>query len=172
MEVTDTGVPVEDLIDAVKAAVAQAGVSAADTGRTLRVSAVQLVLNMVATSTSGAKLEFKIPFIGMSLKFGTAVTRNDTHAIDITLVPPDLAPGHEIREGEVDEVLADAIGTVLAAVGHAAGGEDPYLLKESTVELTFAITGGGSISLGIEGGTRDEITHKLKITLAPVPAHG
>jgi len=51
----------------------------------------------------------------------------------------------------------------------AGGGDDPFLLKESTVELTFAVTDDGTISLGIDGDTRDEITHKLKLTFA-VPA--
>lgn len=168
MEVTDTGVPVDSLIDAVKAAIVEAGISAADTGRALRVVSVQLVLTMLATTTAGAKFEFKIPFIGMPLTLGRAVTRSDTHTIDLTLVPPDLAPGHEIRDGDVDVVLVEAIETVTAAVERAAGGQDPFLLKESTVELTFAVTSAGRISLGLDAEAKDEITHKLKIALAPV----
>ncbi|HET6499790.1 MAG TPA: trypco2 family protein [Amycolatopsis sp.] len=166
MEVTDSGVPVGSLIDAVKAAVKEAGVSAADPARTVRVTAIRLVLATVATTTAGAKLEFRVPVIGMDVKFGSAVTRQRTHTLDITLVPPDLAPAHEVRGGAVDEVLLDAIETVTAAVERAAGGDDPFLLKESTVELAFAVTETGSISLGLDGETQDAITHQLKITLA------
>jgi hypothetical protein len=168
MEVTDTGVSVDSLIDAVKAAVKEAGISAADTDRALRVVSIQLNLTVVATTTAGAKLEFKIPFVGMNVKLGGAATTKNTHTIDITLVPPDLAPGHELRDGGVDEVLVEAVETVLALVDRAAGGEDPFLLKESTVELSFAITETGSISLGIDREAGDEVTHKLKITLAGV----
>jgi hypothetical protein len=166
MEVTDSGVPVGSLIDAVKAAVKEAGISTSDPARAVRVTSIQLVLATVATTTAGAKLEFKVPFIGMDVKFGTAVTRQRTHTLDITLVPPDLAPAHEVRGGAVDEVLLEAIETVTAAVERAAGGDDPFLLKESMVELAFAVTDTGSISLGFDGEAKDEITHKLKITLA------
>lgn len=166
MRVTETGVPVGGLIDAVKAAVKEAGISATDSERALRVTSIQLVLHAVATMTAGAKLEFKIPFIGMEIKLGKAITRKDTHTIDITLVPPDLASEHEIRGGDVDDVLVEAIETVTAVMAYAAGGDDPFLLKESTVELVFAITDTGSISLGVDGETSDEITHTLKITLA------
>lgn len=51
-------------------------------------------------------------------------------------------------------------------LAHAAGGVDPFLLKESTVERCFAVTRTGSISLGFEGESGDHITHTLKIILA------
>ena len=168
IEVTDTGVPVDGLIDAVKAAVTEAGISAVNEDRTLRVTAIQLILNAVATTTTGAKLQFKLPFIGMNLSLGTALTRRDTHTIDITLVPPDLVPAAEIRDGGVDQVLLDAIETVTAVVARSAGGSDPFLLKESTVELVFAVTESGSISLGLNAEAKDEVTHKLKLTLGAV----
>ncbi|RJQ83562.1 trypco2 family protein [Amycolatopsis panacis] len=168
MHVTATGVPVSSLVDAVKAAVRDAGISSADPGRTVRVTAVQLSLNAIATTGSGARLEFKIPFAGMTVKFGTTMTTKDTHAIDITLVPPDLAPAHEIRDGTVDQVLVDAITTIMTVLADAGGGEDPFVLKESTVELSFTVTEDGSISLGLDTEIKDELSHKLKITVAPV----
>jgi hypothetical protein len=54
--------------------------------------------------------------------------------------------------------------TVLAGAG---GGEDPFVLKESSVELSFALTEDGSIPLGAEAETKDELTHELEITVAP-----
>jgi hypothetical protein len=73
----------------------------------------------------------------------------------------------DIGSADVDEVLVEAIQTVGAVMTRAAGGHDPFVLKESTVELTFAVTREGAISLGVSGETRDEVTHKLKLTLAP-----
>lgn len=166
MEITETGVPLENLVDAVKSAVREAGISAADADRPLRITAVQLALNAIATTSGGVKIEFKIPFIGMPVKLGRTVTAKDTHTVDITLVPPDLAPQHEVRGGDVDRLLVEAIEAVAGVVRHARGGEDPFLLKESTVELTFAVTDDGTISLGLDGHGTDELTHKLKITLA------
>lgn len=167
MQVTATGVPVSSLVDAVKAAVRDAGISTVDQDRRVRVTAVQLTLNAIATTSAGAKLEFKIPFLGMNVKFGSTLTTRDTHTIDITLVPPDLAQAHEIRDASVDQVLVEAIETILAVLADAAGGEDPFVLKESTVELSFALTEDGSISLGLDAETKDELTHKLKVTVAP-----
>jgi hypothetical protein len=50
MKVTDSGIPVESLVDAVKAAVKEAGISTVDTDRALRVTSIQLTLNTVATT--------------------------------------------------------------------------------------------------------------------------
>jgi hypothetical protein len=166
MQVTETGVPVASLIDAVKTAIAAARISNIDSDRPMRVSEIQLTLNAMATNTSGAKLEFKIPFIGMNLSMGTSVTSTDTHEISITMVPPDLAtPGYEIRGADVDQVIADAVETIATVTAHAAGGNDPFLLNDSTIELAFAVTSDGRISLGATGEFKDEVTHKLKVTL-------
>src|SRR5688500_7940353 len=105
MKVTEAGVPIDSLIDAVKTAVKEAGISTTDTDRTIRVVSVQLVLNAMATTRGGAKLEFMIPFIGINIRLGTSITVADTHTLDITLVPSDLAPTHEVRAADVDEVL-------------------------------------------------------------------
>jgi hypothetical protein len=171
MQVTDTGIPVGSLIAAVKAAVKAAGVSTTNTGRALRVASIQLILNAVVTATTGAKLEFKIPFVGMNVQLGTSITRHDTHTIDITLVPPDLAHAHEVRAADVDQVLVDAIETITAVTAQAADGDDPFLLKESSVELTFTVTDTGSISLGLNAEAKGEITHKLRLVLTAAPEH-
>lgn len=50
------------------------------------------------------------------------------------------------REGgdiAVDQVLVDAIETIAAVIGQAADGDDPFLLKDSSVELTFTVTDTG-----------------------------
>jgi hypothetical protein len=124
------------------------------------------VLNALATWTAGVKLDFKLPFVGMRLRLGSSITRKDIQVVDVTLVPPDLASAVEVRDGDVDQVLVEAIETVTAVVAKAAGGDDPFVLKESTVEFTFAITESGTISFGIEGEDSDTITHTLQIKLS------
>src|ERR1700722_4199694 len=99
MEVSDTGVAVDEVVDAVKNAIKLAGISAADSGRDLQVSSIQLILHTVATIKTGGGVDFRVPFIGMKLSLGGAVTRRDTHTIDITLTPPELQ--HEIRDSPV-----------------------------------------------------------------------
>ena len=49
-------------------------------------------------------------------------------------------------------------------------GDDPFVLNDSTITISFAVTAEGSISIGINGSLSDELTHTL--ILALVPAQG
>jgi hypothetical protein len=167
MDVTGNGVPIEEVVGAVKNAITLAGISAADSGRDLRVTEIRLSLHTVAALTAGGGVDFRVPFLGMRLTMGRAITRRDTHTIGIVLEPPDLSGRHEIRDGDVEGVLLDAIETVRAVLVRAADGDDPFRLRESTVELSFAITKDGSITLGFNGEFKDEIAHTLRIGLGP-----
>jgi len=167
MKVTDTGVPVEALIDAVKEAVKRAGVSRSSSRGDLRVESVQLVLQALASKSAGGTLDFRIPFIGMRLRAGTKVTGQDTHTIDITLKPPDR-PTRAFRGGNVEDTLVDAIVTIRQAMVHAAAGDDPWALSAGTVDISFGVTKTGSISVGADGELGDEVTQRLRLRLASV----
>ncbi|RAG83108.1 hypothetical protein DN069_24025 [Streptacidiphilus pinicola] len=160
----DTGLPVDDLIAVIKRAIKYANISETDASRDLRVTSVHLHLNTVATASSGGGVDFRIPFVGMQLRIGGKVTHKDTHSIELTLVPEDLAE-HEVRDGRVEEVLVDAIGTLRRLVAGAATGDDPFVLKDSTVELVFAVEEDGTIALGFEGELKNEVTHTLRLGL-------
>lgn len=165
MRVTDDGVPVDQLIDVIKNTIKLTGMSNTDTDRDLRVTSVQVKLHTVAVRTVGGKLDFRVPFLGLKLKVGGSVTETDTHTMEITLIPEDLREVHEIRDGEVETVLAEAVETLRAVLTRAGQGDDPFVLKESFVELSFAVTEDGTISLGIDGELKDQITHTLKLGL-------
>ncbi len=166
MRVTDSGVSVVDVVGLVKGAIKAARLSRSDSGRDLRVAAVNLTLNVVATRSSGGGLDFRLPFIGMNLRVGGKVTSRDTHTITVNLAA-EPAAGPEIRAGDVESVLVDAVRTVRDTIAAAAGGDDPFALTDSTVELTFAVTREGTIKLGVDGALGDEITHTLRLTLVP-----
>ena len=166
MKVTNEGVPVEALISAVKDSVKRANVSRASLAADLRVASVQLILEAVASTTAGGGLDFRVPFIGMKLRLGAKVTSKDTHTIDITLVPPEDRDTRQVRGGEVEDALVNAIATIRAVMARAAEGEDPWILSAGTVDISFAITQTGTISLGIDGELADELTHTLRLGLA------
>lgn len=167
MKITGEGVPLGALVDAVKASVRQAGVSRAVQDRGLQVASVQLILEAVAADTVGGGLDFRVPFIGMRLKAGAKVTKRDSHTIDITLVPPEDA-GRPVRGREdVEEVLVNAIAAIRAVTSRAACGDDPWALSEGVIDITFAITQNGTISVGINGELSGELTHTLRLRLAP-----
>lgn len=163
------GVPVDELVAVIKNAIKRANVSRTDTKRDLQVRSLNLKLNAIATITAGGRLEFRVPVLGMKLKIGGTVTHQDTHTLEMTLVPEPRPEEHEVREREVETVLVEAIETLRTVMVRAAEGEDPFILKNSNVELAFAVTEDGTISLGIEGELKDEITHTIRLSLA-VPA--
>jgi hypothetical protein len=165
----DVGMPVDDLISSVKNAIARANISVTDPGRDLAVTSVYLQLNTVATVRVGGGLDFRVPFIGMKVKVGGAITRKNTHTIELTLVPE--AAVIPTRDTDVEAILVDAIETVRAVMARAAEGDDPFTLRDSGVELSFGVAQDGTISLGIDGELTDEITHTLRVTIARPSEH-
>lgn len=166
MNVTDEGVPVTTLISVVKESIRQAGVSRTSQARDLQVTSVQLILDVVASKAVGGRLDFRVPFIGMKLSLGAKVTKKDTHTIDMTLVPPE---GRPTRGGDVEEVLVNAIATIRDVTTQAAWGDDPWVLSAGIIDISFAITQAGTISLGADGELANELTHTLRLALAPAP---
>ena len=164
----DRGVPVDELIDAIKRAVKVAGISVTDQARDLAVTAVTLRLNTVATRSIGGGLDFRVPVIGARVTVGGAVTRQDTHLMELALIPGDT-PVIETRGAPVDVVLVEAIETVRAVMARAAAGDDPFVLRDGTVELSFGVASDGTIALGIDGELKDEITQTIQLTVARPP---
>jgi Trypsin-co-occurring domain 2 len=167
VKVTEDGVPVQDVIAAIKRAIKEANVSAADEDRDLKIGPVRLVLHALATRTVGGGLRFTVPFIGMPVKFGTRLTRSDTHEIEISLAPPEQAAREVVREAYLDLALVDSIETIRAVVASAAGGDDPFILNDAKITLSFALTAEGDISIGAEGSMSNEVTHSLILNVVP-----
>jgi Trypsin-co-occurring domain 2 len=169
LKVTDAGVAVDALISVVKDSIRQAGVSRTSQNRDLQVASVRLILEVVASEMAGGGLDFCVPFIGMKLKLGAKVTKKDTHTIDMTLVPPKERDTRLVRQGDVEDILVNAIATIREVMAKAAEGEDPWVLSAGTIDISFAITQTGTISLGVEGELAGELTHTLRLGLAPIP---
>lgn len=169
MKVTSAGVPIETLVSAVKKAVQRAGVSRSSSQRDLRVESVHLVLQALACKTAGGAMDFRVPLIGMRLQAGGKAANQDTHTIEITLKPTDR-PVREVRGGDVEDALVDAIVTIRTAMARAAEGEDPWTLSAGTVNISFGVTKSGSISLGAEGELVNEVTQELRLSLTPFSA--
>lgn len=167
MKVTDNGVAVDTLISVVKDSIRHAGMSRTTPGRDLQLASVQLILDVVASTTAGGGLDFRVPFIGMKLRIGAKVTKKDTHTIDITLAPPDDTGTRQVRSGDVEDALVNAITTIRHVMTRAAEGDDPWLLTAGTIDISFAITQTGTISLGADGELASELTHTLRLGLTP-----
>lgn len=167
MQVIEGGVPVDELIRVVKESVRRGGVSGQSGHGDLRVTSVRLTLRVMANRSSGVGLSMRVPVIGAELRVGTKITERDTHTIDITLVPPDQS-ARQTRGGDVESALVAAIATIRQTMASAAGGRDPWVLSKSSVDISFAVTKSGSISLGAEGELSREVSHRLSLSLAPL----
>lgn len=130
-------------------------------------TSVQLSLHTVAARRAGGGIDFCVPFLGMRMSMGGVVTRRDTHTVDIVMEPRDLSAQHEIRDGEIEAVLVESIDTIRSVIARAVEGDDPFLLHDSAVELSFAVAKDGSITLGFNGEFKNEIAHTLRIGLGP-----
>jgi hypothetical protein len=64
----ERGIPVDELIDAIKRAIKVASISVTDPGRDLAVTAVTLRLAVVAARGLGGSLDFRVPLIGARVK--------------------------------------------------------------------------------------------------------
>ena len=124
------------LIGVIKDSVKRAGVSRTSATRDLQVASVKLILDVVATATAGGEVDFCVPFIGMKLRVGAKVTKKDTHTIEITLVPPKDRDTRQVRGGEVQDVLVNAITTIRDVMAKAAEGDDPWLREAGTVNIS------------------------------------
>jgi hypothetical protein len=166
VKVTGETVPANELISVIKTSIRRAGVSStAD----LQVTSVQLILKVIATSARGGGLNFRVPVLGMQLIVRGEITRQDTHTLDLTLTPPVQPPGHELRDGDVEDAIVDAITTIRSVIASATEGDDPWVLSSSTVDISFVITETGTISLGLEGELANEVTHTLRLGLISSP---
>jgi hypothetical protein len=84
----------------------------------------------------------------------------------MALVPKEERP---VRGGEIEEVLVSAIETIRQVVASAAAGNDPWILSDAAIDISFAINQAGTISLGAEGELANEITQTLRLGLGPGP---
>lgn len=169
MKVSHDTVPVTELITVIKNSIKTAGVSSTTLDTDLKVSRVQLKLAVVASSILGAGFDIRVPVIGMCLRAGAKVTHRDTHALDITLCPPSESDDDELRDGDIEDTLVDAINTIHHVVQYAAEGDDPWILSAGKVDISFAVTDTGSLTLGVDGELSDEVTHSLCLGLAAKP---
>jgi NTP-dependent ternary system trypsin peptidase co-occuring protein len=168
LRVTDDSVPAKELIRIIKNSIKRAGVSSTSEKADLQVTAVKLILHVVAINTVGGGLDIRVPVVGMRLKMGGKLTRQDTHTIDITLEPPTRLAGHELRDGKVEDTLVKAITTIRAVVADAAEGDDPWVLRTGSVDISFAVTDAGNLSVGIEDEFSSELNHTLRLDLAAI----
>ena len=74
-----------------------------------------------------------------------------------------------ISSAACEEVLVNANATIRDVMTKATAGDDLWVLSTSTIDISFAITQTGTISLGANGELANELTHTLRLGLAQGP---
>jgi Trypsin-co-occurring domain 2 len=172
MKVSRGTVQVTDLITVIKNSLKIAGVSKTTPTPDLQVTAVQLTIRTIASRAVGGSIEIRVPVLGMQLRAGAKITHQDVHVLDITLEPPHIVSGQELRGGNVESSLVSAITTIRSVVASAAEGDDPWILSAGTIDLAFVVTETGSLAIGADGELATDVTHTLRLSLAPSVAVG
>jgi hypothetical protein len=134
----------------------------------LVVTKVELSLATILDQSGGGEFEWKVPFVGLTLKGGVKLTRSNTSKLSITLVPP--SPEEDLRELGIDtaaleENIVHAVADLRNAIAEAAVDEPRFLLEKGGIELEFVVTREGSLSLLASGEHKDEVTHTMTLTL-------
>jgi hypothetical protein len=104
----------------------------------------------------------------MGLSLGAKFSSEDTQCIEIELVPSDLDDME--RQGDIQRSIVDAARTIRQVISAAIQGDNPFSLRSSSIELTFAVNDEGRIALGFGGQLRDEVKHQLRLELGTVDA--
>jgi hypothetical protein len=78
-----------------------------------------------------------------------------------------VSGARQVGGGEVEDALVNAIATIRGVMTKAAEGDDPWLLSAGTIDISFAITQTGTISLGADGELTSELTRTLRLGLTP-----
>ena len=125
------GMPVDTLIWMVKNAITESGVSRLSKTKDLRVSSVQITLEVLAAKSGGTEISIRVPFIGT--EFGASGTgeTDDTEALrscvaeaqkqgKIVWVPPGK------RKTLPVETSRHAFAYVFEGSGTVSGASNPY----------------------------------------------
>jgi hypothetical protein len=160
----ETGMPVQELVETIKSSIDVAGLSATNPDRDLRIAQVDLVLQVISAEKVGGGIDLRVPVIGMKLRLGTSISRRRTHTVTMEL-EPRAGQRHEVRGYSPQETIVDAIETIREVIAAAADGPDPLVLKSSVVELAFAVTEQGTLTLVLDGTVDDETVQTLRLVI-------
>lgn len=171
MEVSNESVTIRTLVDVVKASICEVqGSGEPRPGELVAVSA-ELDLRVMMDTAAGGRVDVRVPVIGAHLRIGGQRKRHRMHTVRVQLVPERYGRARH-DHGAGDEELVEALRAVRNLMDRAGDGGHSWSVSAGTVEVSFAITEQGSISVGLNSDHRDEHVHSLQLELQPVPVGG
>ena len=170
MEVTSESVAIRTLVEVVKSSICEVQGAAEPRAGELVAASATLTLHVMMDTTVGGKVDLRVPVIGAHLRIGGRRGRHRMHSVHVSLVPEHHGrTHHDHGTGDPELVMAlRAIRDLLDGTGH---GGHSWSVAGGTVQVSFAVTDEGSISVGLTGDRSDEHVHSLELELQPADAH-
>jgi hypothetical protein len=163
-------VDIDEVIRRVKEAVAtvqaEQAARAAETGVTIQVERVELMLRTVAQRGAGGNISLRIPVLGQELGGGVDISRQQLQTVELSLVPPAVV-AKGIGKWDIKNELVGAILGIEEGVRKAAQTEPKFELGKAAVELNLVVGRDGRLSLIGEGSAGQETVHTVKVYLKP-----
>jgi len=159
---------VKDIVGQVKAAITAANLSTEPSATDISVTEVDLTLKVVRDLEAGVDATWKVPFLNLDLSVKGGKKWSTTNTVEMKLVPPKPAqPKAEAVAPQIDveSELARAIQLVRTSVAAASTGTPLFDLKAASVELTFAVSDSGELSLVAKADADKDTTQTLSLTL-------
>lgn len=141
---------IASILNEVHSAVLESSARIGDLG--LVVEEVEVSLQTAVNLKGGVELDLKV------IKIGTDVSTESVSTVTTTFVPAGAVPAAEFKSD-----LAKALEVIeqgIAAAGNA------MTLSGAAVEVSFAVTAGGGITVVLAGEAKKEETHSVKLKLA------
>ena len=154
--------------EAVAAVQAEQAAREAETGVTVQVERVELMLRAVAQRRGGGNISLRVPVLGQEIGGGVAVSRQQLQTIELSLVPPAVV-AKGIGKWDIKNELAGAILGIEEGVRKAAQAEPKFELGKAAVELNLVVGRDGRLSLVGEGSAGQETAHTVRVYLKPRP---
>lgn len=157
----DIGVQIDTIISKVKKAIRE--VEQRSYRSDLKVKVEKLDLKLKTFNSKEGGVELKVPVIDLDLGLGGNISKEETHTIELTLVPVDDT--RLFGEEDIEDSLVELIMGIEEGIKNALVEVPRFKLEKASVELNFIVSKSGEISIVAKGEKKLETTNNLKLYL-------
>lgn len=157
----NVGIQIDKIISKVKKAIREVEQRSYRSDLGVKVEKLDLKLKTFNSKKGG--IELKVPIVDLDLGLGGNISNEETHTIELTLIPVDDA--RLFGEEDIEDNLVDLILGIEQGIKNALVDFPRFKLQKASVELNFVVNTNGEISIVVIGEKKIETTNNLKLYL-------
>ncbi|WP_440948422.1 trypco2 family protein [Methanosarcina sp. T3] len=157
----NVGIQIDKIISKVKKAIREVEQQSYRSELGVKVEKLDLKLKTFNSKEGG--LELKVPVVDLDLGLGGSISKEETHTIELTLIPVDDT--RLFGEEDIEDNLVELIMGIEQGIKNALVDAPRFKLQKASVELNFVVNAGGEISIVAKGEKEIETTNNLKLYL-------